>query len=273
MEGSKLKNIILTVLVITNLLLALLMVHQRLASRHLRQQTLRDAVALLQDQGISVDPDALPQDDFPAPMTVERDAQQEQEQFTRLLGDDTTLTQRGTVVYYQGPLGRAEVHSDGGFTVAFSPGAYPRPDQGEPPTEPLRRLGFQGLETHRDDRSATYAQTVSDPDGKTRPVYSCSVTLTYDAQGVTSLSGARLPGTPARVSTGESPLSTATLLVRFRAGLIDSGDACTAILQAGQGYTLSADDNGVLRLTPVLRLETDTGLYLLNALTGEMRRQ
>ena len=67
-------------------------------------------------------------------------------------------------------------------------------------------------------------------------------------------------------------LSTATLLVRFRAGIITSGDACAAIRSATQGYILAADANRTLRLTPVLRLETDTNLYLLNAITGEFQR-
>lgn len=51
MESSKLKNLVLLILIITNLLLGLLMLIQGMTSRQRQAQLLLDAVALLEERG------------------------------------------------------------------------------------------------------------------------------------------------------------------------------------------------------------------------------
>ncbi len=276
MESSKLKNIILIILLITNLLLLGLVVDQREAARQQNKRAIQDAVELLNQQGIAAQAEDIPSGDLPTPMTVEHGGEWEREVFAALLGEDVTLTQRGLVSLYSGSLGAAEVRGDGGFSVTFAPGAYPLA-QGEGMEAHakllVQRLGLiarvSGREGERVDVTQVYA-----PGGPHDyfPIFSCAVTVEYrDGQAV-SMEGTHLPGTPTPDRQSGEPLSTATLLVRFRAGIIDSGDACTAIHAATQGYVLSSDAGGALRLTPVLRLETDTNLYIVNALNGELSR-
>lgn len=274
MESAKLKNIVLLILLITNALLLGLMIFQRVEARQYRQQALADAVELLEQRGISVDPGDIPEGDFPQPMTLVRDADGELAQFTALLGQGTTLTQRGLVSLYTGPLGSAEVRVDGGFSVTFAQGAYPvdqDQDLSAHAQDLVRRLGFSaaltGQETTAEGEALTLVQSCGD-----FPVFSCTLRLWYEAGQLRSIHGSRLVGQPtADLSRGQC-LSAATLLVRFRAGVIDSGDACSAVRSAAQGYVLSADASGVLRLTPVLRLETDTNPYIVDALTGALTR-
>ncbi len=276
MESSKLKNIILTILIITNVLLLGLVIVQREGGREQRRRAIQDAVDLLAQQGIAVRAEDLPDGKLPAPMTVERSGAWEQEVFAALLGEDVTLTQRGLVSLYSGSLGAAEVRGDGGFSVTFAPGAYPLAQGEDMETHAqllVQRLGFTAQLSGREgDRvGLTQVYTTSGPRDHF-PIFSCAVTVEYrDGQAV-SMTGTHLPGTPTPDRQAGEPLSTATLLVRFRAGIIDSGDACTAIHAATQGYVLSSDAGGALRLTPVLRLETDTNLYLVNALSGELSR-
>ena len=269
MERSKLKNIILTILVITNILLLGLMLYQRAESRHYRQQTLLDAVELLARQGIAARVEDLPDREFPAPQLLEQNAQAELAAFSALLGPDTAHAQRGLVSLYTGPLGTAEVRGDGGFSVELFPGAYPLDSQEmeQHALEVLERIGFHAQLVAADQESLTAVETL-----RGVPIFSCTATLHYEQGQLRAISGTRLTGSAANDPQAGTLLSTATLLVRFRAGVINSGDACTAILSATQGYILSADANRSLRLTPVLRLETDTNLYILNALTGELQR-
>lgn len=271
MESAKLKNIILIILIVTNIFLLSLMVFQRLESRQYHQKALADAVALLEQRGISVRQEAIPTLDFPAPMTLVRDQAGEKEVFTALLGEDTVLTQRGLVSLYTGPLGQAEVRGDGSFSVKLEPGAYPLAQSSDPDNYVLaflaRRMGISGQVDRVTDDTVTVTQIWDNS-----PVFSCQVTVTYGQGSLVSVVGTRLVGQPAADAQTALPLSTATLLVRFRAGLIDSGDTCTAVLSATQGYTLSSGADGKLRLTPVLRLETDTNPYILDALTGELHR-
>lgn len=275
MESAKLKNIVLLILAITNALLLCLLLVQRVQSRQYRQQALADAVELLEQRGISVQAQDIPTADFPAPMTLERDEGWELEVFTELLGQGTTLTQRGLVSLYTGPLGTAEVRENGGFSISFATGAYPLAPGEEPAGHAqklVRQLGFPTAgEVRSEDGSVTLIQTCADG-GERYPVFSCSVQAEYENGQAASLRGTRLVGRPSPDAQQGEALSTATLLVRFRSGVIDSGDACTAIRSVTQGYVLSADAGGNLRLTPVLRLETDTNPYVVNALTGELSR-
>lgn len=276
MESAKLKNIILTILVIANVLLLSLVVIQRMDSRRHRQQVLDDAVALLAQRGIALQADALPDQDFPAPLTLERDAAWELETFTDLLGEGAALTQRGLVSLYTGPFGSAELRSNGGFHVTLAPEAYPLAPGEDMQTHAqslIQRLGFPAQVTGQDEHGVTAVQVCPASGSSTRfPVFSCTVRVIYENGAAVRMEGTRLMGTPTDAPQHSQSLSTATLLVRFRSGVIDSGDACTAILSATQGYILSADANDSLRLTPVLRLETDTNLYIVNALTGELSR-
>lgn len=269
MESAKLKNIVLLLLVVTNLLLGLLMVIQGVTSSRRQTQTLLDAVALLQDRGIAVEADALPQTDFPTPMTVERDSEWERQQFASLLGDNFTAAQRGLVSYYKGDLGRAEVLEDGSFTVSFTPGALPVEGQelSAHALATLRRIGFDAQVTASGMDIVSAIQLL---DGS--PIFSCAVTLRYENGALAQLSGTRLVGVPVTDTAQGEPLSTATLLLRFRTGISDSGDACSAIRSATQGYVLSATSGTKPSLIPVLRLETDTGVYRVDALTGAFSR-
>lgn len=269
MEGSKLKNIVILILVITNFFLGLIMVVQGVTSSRRQTQTLLDAVDLLADRGIAVNADALPQDDFPAAMTVERDSDWERQQFAALLGENFTAAQRGLVSYYQGDLGRAEVLEDGSFTVSFTPGALPTDGQelSAHGLATLRRIGFDARVTAAGEDTLEAVQLLNG-----FPIFSCTVALRYENGALTQLSGTRLIGIPAADPSQSASLSTATLLLRFRSGIIDSGDACSAIRTATQGYVLSAASGGTPSLTPVLRLETDTGVYRVDALTGAFSR-
>lgn len=273
MESSKLKNIVLIILVITNLLLGFLMVFQGVADHQRQTQTLQDAVSLLKDRGIELETDALPRGDFPTPMILERSSDWERQMFSALLGSGLTVTQRGLVSYYESGLGRAEVREDGSFSVTFVPGALPLDGQDltAHALAALKRMGFDAQATAVEDNALEAVQLL---DGS--PIFSCTASLRYENDALAEITGTRLVGVPVADNSQGVPLSTATLLLRFRAGIIDSGDACSAIHSATQGYLLTTSatgGGGKPRLTPVLQLEADTGLYLVDALTGTLSRE
>lgn len=61
-----------------------------------------------------------------------------------------------------------------------------------------------------------------------------------------------------------------TLLTQFVVGLGYLGESCTAIREIQEGYWYSSDGQQAL-LTPVWRIETDQGRYLLDGNTGTLR--
>lgn len=276
MEKGKLKNLVLLILIITNLFLGLLMVVQGVTSRQRQTQVLQDAVSLLGDRGIEMDPSLIPLTDFPTPMTLERDTDWERQMFAGLLGEDLTATQRGLVSYYESSLGRGEAREDGSFTVVLSSGdgggrsAYNAGslDQRAHGLDVLKRMGIDAMVTAETENTLEVVQVCNGS-----PVFSCAITLTYENSCLAEMNGIRLVGVPTADAAQDKPLTTATLLLRFRSGIIDSGDACSAILSATQGYVLSSTQTGKPRLSPVLQLETDTSLYLVDALTGALSRK
>lgn len=268
MESSKLKNIVLIILILTNCLLLLILGARYLESRRYGGQVLADTVDLLAQQGISLDPQLLPQGDFSPALDLERGGSRDRAVFTALLGEDTAVAQRGLSTVYSSPLGRAEARSDGSFTLTLEPeAAAPFRDRDQLPDALRQVLSFTGQVVEETENTVTLRET-----WEGTPIFSCSVTLTYEGGDLLSISGTRLTGQPAQSASAETPLSLPTLLLRFRSGLVESGDVCSAILGASQGYLVTSGGRTGLRLTPVLRLETDANTYYVNAFTGELSR-
>ena len=70
------------------------------------------------------------------------------------------------------------------------------------------------------------------------------------------------------VST-QTPLTIPTVLVRFLNGMNQNGYVCSTITGMSMGYSATISAN---RLTPVWRMDTDTGRYYVNAITGAFSR-
>ena len=107
------------------------------------------------------------------------------------------------------------------------------------------------------------------------PVLSGDLTLTYSNSRLTALEGTFFTGadTLARVSD-ESCLTAADALVAFLSARYDLGWVGSAVTGMEQGYLRSeAATAAAVRLTPVWRLDTDTGSFLINGMTGEVAAQ
>ena len=105
----------------------------------------------------------------------------------------------------------------------------------------------------------------------TTPLTDCRVEVRYEnGCAVSIVGGRRLLGVPER--EGGTPITVATAMMRLYNGLNDLGDVYSEILEIIPTYALYADRTGSTRLTPVWQVRTDTGLYRLDNLTGELTR-
>ena len=105
------------------------------------------------------------------------------------------------------------------------------------------------------------------------PVLSGDLTLTYSNSRLTELSGLFFTGANvlSRVSDMAS-ISAADAVVAFLAARYDLGWVGSAILSLSQGYIRSETAAAAaVHLTPVWLLETDTGAFLVNGITSEVR--
>ena len=269
MEWPKLKNIILIILALTNLFLLIFVAQRELRDSQLQRQARREAITFLEDRGVAVDEEQVPQTMELLPQTVERDLEREAQLAAALLGQEVTSENRGAGVYrYTGGSGSIQFHSDGSFSAQFAPGAFPL---GKNPREEclkiLEKLDFQGRLLEERDNVLVFRQM-----WEGYPVFTQQVTLETEENCLTAMtSGRRLVGEPAADESRQS-ISVVTALIDFLNGLNGLGDVCSRIDAITPGYVAATPLSGPMSMTPVWRVTTDTGAYQLDLITGELGR-
>lgn len=262
MQWSKIKNIVILLLLLANVLLLAQVVVREMESQRYHSQAREETAALLAQNGIRVDLGELPDDPQLFPMRCERDAQKEKDLAASLLGQ-ASEQEDGS---YASPKGTIWFYSSGDFLAHLEPAAFPAGEGNEADVaaEVMERLDFQGI-----------LQSVTEENGRVLvelyqlweqvPVFSCQVTLTFDEGQLTQIQGRRLPGDP--ISQGGSgAMTVTTALVRFLSAVTEGGYVCSEIREMTAGYSMTAvPTSSLFQLAPVWQIETDAGSFRLDA--------
>ncbi|MGN8896243.1 hypothetical protein [Flavonifractor sp. HCP28S3_F3] len=268
MEWSKIKTIILLMLVGVNAFLLLLVGMRAGRGALYEDETRQAAIQVLERGGIEFGLEQVPKDiDLPT-LTVARDRESEHSMAQTLLGDVTQTGESEVRPSYTSQIGTAEFSMNGSFAVSFVQDRW-RCSAGETLSEAsqscLEQIGFTGIldqsVTKDSTTTLTYLQEWEDS-----PIFSCSVTLVWEDQVLTSMEGSRLAGTVDSSST-QALLSTPTILMRFLSSVSEGGSVCSRIEAMTPGY-LTVGSGRSVQLTPVWRILTDTGAYYVDAVTG-----
>lgn len=277
MAWPKIKNIIILILLVTNLGLLTFTASREVRARQLQDEARSDAIAFLQQKGIELDGDQVPRTMTLQPMLVTRDLEREGVLAAALLEGAVSVQARGADVYrYYNENGSIQFHSSGEFSAYFSGGAQRAgtEDWVEQGKKTLEKLDFQGelldSQGDRNNGTLTFRET-----WKGVPLLSCQASLNYEDGVLVSITGARrLTGEPEANSAGSS-ITVATALMKFYTGLIDNeiGDVCREIRSITQAYTVTTALSGPAALVPVWYITTDTGAaYQLDLLEGTLSR-
>lgn len=271
MEWSKIKTIILIILVGTNLLLLSFVLRQDIQAYTARRQARQDAITFLQNNGVAVDESIVPQEMELTTQEVQRDRDSEPKLAQALLGSSVEERNMGGEVYrYYNQDGYIQFHGDGTFQGEFVDGLFPCDAQSvrSYSVEILQRLNFQGeIQSVSGD---TEIKVVMRQVWDSVPLFDRQVTLTYRGGCLVSMTGGRrLNGTP-QESGSRQTMQVPTALFRFYHGLTAMGDVCSRIDSITQGYIGATYSPGPSLLLPVWQITTDTGTYLLNTVTGEV---
>lgn len=268
MEWSKLKNIIILLLAITNLLLLGLVLQEEREVRLLEREALENAVAFLNQRGIQLEADVPPQRMELLPQQVERQLEREQALAEVLLGRPVQVEALGGQVYrYTGPRGTVQFHNDGAFSGQLGPEALPRSgaEIGEWARDLLKKLDFAGEVLELQEGSAVLRQLWGQV-----PLLNHRAELHWDESGV-RLSGRRLTGEPAAAGGG-GVRSVPTALMDIFTGLNRLGDVCSQITRIQPSYVSMSTLHGFITLRPVWHITTDTGFYQLDTVSGQLSR-
>ena len=269
MPWTKLKNMILVILAVTNLCLLCVVAGPALQSRRLLSQAREDAIALLRSRGVQVEEAVVPQSMDLPPLRLERDLEGEERAAAALLGSPVTAESRGGEIYrYFNEKGSVQFHSDGTVSAQLDPAAFPLgPDRGAECLALLGRMNLKGTLLEEQGDELTFRQS-----WEGRPLFTQQVTLVCQEGGLASITGGRqLVGRPEADPTRQT-VSVATALIDFINGVSALGDVCNRLDDIQPGYVTAASLSGPIILTPVWRVTTDTGAYQLDTVTGGVSR-
>lgn len=270
MEWSKVKNIIILILLMLNAFLLVLVLGRRRAVDEYARSAVTRAVQVLEKNGVKVSEDALGDASALPELTVSRDLQAEQALARALLGEDVRRTdQSGGLYAYEGAGGSALFRASGEFQAELTP----RPLEGRTPAGHaaalLKQLGLEG-ELISAPQAGESGEVVMLQKLNGVSVYSCRLVFRYDEQGLTTLSGVLLAG-PARSAPDQADfLDLPNALIRFLDGILEQGSLCSAVTGLRPGYRLTQSFGAELRLAPTWLVNTDAGSYYLDGATGAL---
>lgn len=265
MRWSKIKNIIILLLVLVNGFLLAQVGLRTWRSQYAQRETRERMVAILERNDVTF----LPQE---VPGALELSGRQVtlapagEAEAAALVGPISGRETLGTRTTYQGPGGTVTVSSSGEVEVLFSPRACPRgEDLSAQGLELLSALGIQARQTGQVDEGTlarlTYVQLW---DGVPLPDW--TAVLVAGEGDLESLTLRRLAGTEEPLPDQET-LDASTALTRLLDELNrGEGYVCSQISAIYPGYLTGG--TGILTLTPAWFIETDTWRFMVDGYTG-----
>ena len=274
MAWPKIKNIIILILLGTNLCLLAFAVSRGIGDRKQQEHARANAISFLQEQGIEVNEDLVPKTMELQPQLVQRDVEQESVLAAALLDGEVSVEARGAEVYrYYNQNGSVQFHSNGEFSAQFSNDGIPagEVELAEHGREMLARLEFQGellrAEEENDACSLTYREYWDE-----MPLLNCQATLYYEDGNLMRIAaGRRLAGEP-QADNSTQPITVATALMKFYTGMKAPGDVYTEITGITPGYVVNSTLSEKMPLVPVWHISTDVGTFQLDLTTGVPNR-
>lgn len=269
MEGRKIKNIIILILLMVNGFLLFLVLGQQFKVRQYRSSAVTRAILVLEQNGISLSAETLDGAEISLqPLTAVRSTQAEASIAEALLGPALQFTdQGGGVSLYTSELGSGQFLSSGEFSFSLSEHLANEHSPADHAAKLLSSLGISAelVETQTTDSgiNVTFLQL---QDGF--PLYSSRIVFQYKDTHLSTISGTLLTGSAAAESA--DLLDVPTALIRFLEGILARGDVCSAIRDLRPGYRASQTFGSGIRLTPVWLVSTNVSDYYLNAITGEL---
>lgn len=274
MPVSKLKNLAILILLLANLALLGLLVPSRLA-RAQETERLRSSLSeLCAAQEVTLDPETIPNTVELFALELGEDSDADLQAATALLGQEVMVQDDSTRYQslYSSASGSCQISRSGAFSAKLQNQAESS-DLAAAAGRLLKTMGFTAQEIGRPERvragvyTVTATQSVLDV-----PVFSGGLTLTFSNNCLTALDGTFFTGTAQLTRISEAGcISAADAVVAFLSARYELGWVGSAIRSITQGYVRSETAAAAaVHLAPVWVLETDTGAFQVNGISGEV---
>jgi len=269
MATSRIKNLIIYILLFVNLFLIGLLASDWLQTRRAERTAMEAVQSVLADSGITMEC-GLPDNSELKSYTVSRDLTREEEVVSGILGDLTLQEQQdGSTIYYRGEKGEAIFRGSGYFEVLLENWAVPiKGDTVDTAQSVLRKMGIKGefLPEASTRSGGIYTTVVMACTYEGVPVENARIEFGFTSDFLMMVSGTRVLDVQ-REDPSFQPLDEITMLTRFLGIINRNGYVCSELRDISPVY-LAPDVSGG-KLVPVWRIEMDAGTFYLNMTTGE----
>lgn len=266
MKASRLKTIVIVILLLVNAFLLFLLLSRRAEQTQAYERTVEQLCELFARSGVSFDRALLPENSDVYALSPERSSTREMAFAKSLLGDDVSaFDSGGGISRYSSSLGSCSLRSGGTVDAVLS---RPLDDAAQFSRELFRSFGYEEVSSSLNGGSGSVTGMRR---GKNGPIYNAALTLTFSDSTLTGVSGTFLSDLDEGRRT--DGLDAISALVRFLDNCGVSGVVCTEVSALDSGYLLQSSASAPLRLIPVWRITTDVNNYYVNCKTGEVTRE
>ena len=272
MPTPKLKNLALFILLLANLLLLGVLVPNRMARAREADSLRQSLQTLCAQQQVELDPEIIPDTVTLYALELAEDSQASLQAAAALLGEQILVQDDSTryLSLYSSQNGTCSIGRSGSFQASLE-GQEETRDMTRAAKKALTAMGFQAHALSEETRVRPGIYTVTATQAVLgMPVFSEGLTLTWSNGCLTGLKGVFYLGAMTRVSDAPC-LSAADALVAFLSARNTLGWVGSTVTTMEQGYLRSETATAaVVRLTPVWRLDTDTGSFYIDGVSGEV---
>lgn len=267
MDRSKLKNIIILILLALNLFLLAAVISDKRQSEHVRQQAWQSAVSALKDAGVAVSDGVDDAIAAPHVYTLRRSAAAERAMLERLFGKVSAEDLGGNIWFYNSAKGQASLRGSGETDILLSPGVWSvGRDGARAMFRLMEKLGLSCDEESLVQGEGEYAVHCAWKGGR---VYNAQVTFFLSGDEVLMVTGTRVFD-DVEESHGDGVMDELSAIMRFYELVTGGKWTCTVLEDLDVGYVQSVTVLDESTLTPVWRFSTDAGQLYINAATGRV---
>lgn len=265
MNSSRLKSIIIVILVLTNSFLLVLLLGRRTQKYAIRERELAELTRLYAASSITLEPTRIPDGTLRlSAVEPTRSFESEASFAESIIGTCSTEEVGGGIYRYANGDAQCLIRSSGSVEAALDRAV----DDPEAFCESL-------FSTHGYGRlsSSVYSGTGVVTAARMLPnatVFNAELTLRFSNGHLISVIGQYVP--PVEADDHGRGIDSVTALVRFLDYSNISGEVCTAVTDVQGGYLLQSATSAPQRLLPVWKITTDVAEYYVNASSGEVTR-
>ena len=266
MNTRKIENIIIIILVLLNLFLLAVVLSDHAQARRSQRETAETVTALLAENGIQAAPEALQLGAAPPICTVTRDLEREADRTESLIGSAGVEDLGGSIRFYRGEGGQIVLRGTGEMDMLPAGGSVPVRGSREKTAQKL--FADAGAETcvWRVSEAEERVECCCLWDGL--PVYNARLAFDFSGDSLFMVTGTML-FTRETERKSEGVMDAVSVLMRFLEYIRSEGLICSRLDAVSPGYLMAVTVSGESTLTPVWHIETDTGDYYMNAVSGK----